>query len=107
MSENHLSARALESLMGQWRGGASAYLAVSDRIRLLTLDGRIPTDSRLPAERDLSLRLGVSRTTVTAAYRQLRDAGYLRSVRGSGSVVRLPGGIREPRQGRHRGLAEI
>ena len=91
MSDNHVSARALDTLLGQWRGGASAYLALSDRIRLLTLDGRIPTDSRLPAERDLSLRLGVSRTTVTAAYRQLRDAGYLRSVRGSGSVVRLPG----------------
>lgn len=91
MTENHVSARALEALLGQWRGGASAYRALSDRIRLLTLDGRIPTDSRLPAERDLSARLGVSRTTVTAAYRQLRDAGYLRSVRGSGSVVRLPG----------------
>ncbi|KGJ72832.1 GntR family transcriptional regulator [Cryobacterium roopkundense] len=91
MSENHVSARALETLLGQWRGGASAYLALSDRIRLLALDGRLPSDSRLPAERDLSLRLGVSRTTVTAAYRQLREAGYVNSVRGSGSVVRLPG----------------
>ncbi|MDJ0339604.1 PLP-dependent aminotransferase family protein [Cryobacterium sp. PH31-O1] len=91
MSENHVSARGLDALLGEWRGGASAYRALSDRIRLLTLDGRIPTDSRLPAERDLSERLGVSRTTVTAAYRELRDAGYLLSVRGSGSVVRLPG----------------
>jgi len=92
MSENQVGARTLESLLGDWRGGSSAYLALGDRIRLLALDGRIPTDSRLPAERDLSARLGVSRTTVTAAYRELRDAGYLLSVRGSGSVVRLPGG---------------
>jgi DNA-binding transcriptional MocR family regulator len=91
MNENHVSARALDTLLGQWRGGASAYRALSDRIRLLTLDGRIPADSRLPAERDLSVRLGVSRTTVAAAYRQLRESGYLLSVRGSGSVVRLPG----------------
>jgi len=91
MTENHLSARALETLLGQWRGGASSYIALSNRIRLLALDGRIPTDTRLPAERDLSVRLGLSRTTITAAYRQLRDAGYLSSVRGSGSFVRLPG----------------
>jgi DNA-binding transcriptional MocR family regulator len=91
MVENQLSARVLEARLGEWRGGGSAYRALADRIRLLTLDGRIPTDSRLPAERDLSARLGVSRTTVTAAYRELREAGYLVSVRGSGSVARLPG----------------
>ena len=92
MAENQLSARALEARLGEWRGGGSAYRALADRIRLLTLDGRIPSDSRLPAERDLSARLGVSRTTVTAAYRQLREAGFLVSVQGSGSVARLPGG---------------
>lgn len=91
MAANQLSARALEGLLGEWRSGASAYLALADRIRLLTLDGRIPTDTRLPAERDLSARLGLSRTTVTAAYRRLREAGQLVSVRGSGSMVRLPG----------------
>ncbi|MCU1409212.1 MAG: GntR family transcriptional regulator [Microbacteriaceae bacterium] len=91
MSESSVSARALESLLGDWRTGSGAYAALADRIRLLTLDGRIPSDSRLPAERDLGARLGVSRTTVTAAYRQLRDAGYLHSIRGSGSVVKLPG----------------
>jgi len=91
MAVNQVSARALEALLGDWRSGASAYLALADRIRLLTLDGRIPTDSRLPAERDLSARLGLSRTTVTAAYRELRDAGALVSLRGSGSMVRLPG----------------
>jgi len=91
MSSNQLTARTLESLLGDWRTGGSAYRALADRIRLLTLDGRIPTDSRLPAERDLGVRLGLSRTTVTAAYRQLREAGYLHSVQGSGSVARLPG----------------
>jgi DNA-binding transcriptional MocR family regulator len=91
MSSNPLTARALETLLGSWRSSAPAYRALADRIRLLALDGRIPGDSRLPAERDLGARLGLSRTTVTAAYRELRNAGYLRSVQGSGSVVRLPG----------------
>jgi len=91
MSPNQLTARALETLLGEWRTGGSAYRALAERIRLLTLDGRIPTESRLPAERDLGTRLGLSRTTVTAAYRELREAGYLRSVQGSGSIARLPG----------------
>ncbi|WP_400997088.1 PLP-dependent aminotransferase family protein [Agromyces sp. GXQ0307] len=87
-----LSARALDTLLGAWRGdGGSAYGALADRIRLLILDGRIPVGTRVPAERDLAERLGLSRTTVTAAYRELRDQRLLRSVRGSGSVARLPG----------------
>ncbi|GAA1061664.1 MocR-like transcription factor YczR [Agromyces bracchium] len=90
--EANLSARALETLLGAWRGdGGSAYRALADRIRLLILDGRIPVDTRLPAERDLAERLGLSRTTVTAAYRELREQRMLRSIRGSGSVARLPG----------------
>ena len=59
-----------------------------------SLDGRIPVDTRLPAERDLAERLGLSRTTVTAAYRDLREHGLVLSVRGSGSVARLPGAPR-------------
>ena len=89
---NTLSARALALLVDGWRGvgPAPAYLALADRIRLLILDGRIVLGARVPAERDLSAQLGVSRTTVSAAYSRLRDAGYLSSVRGSGSVARLP-----------------
>ncbi|TQL40431.1 GntR family transcriptional regulator [Homoserinimonas aerilata] len=87
-----LSARALALLLSDWREQATAaYQALADRIRLLVLDGRLPVGARLPAERELAARLGISRTTVTAAYAELRDAGYLSSVRGSGSVTRLPG----------------
>ncbi|MGG7466085.1 MULTISPECIES: PLP-dependent aminotransferase family protein [unclassified Plantibacter] len=85
-----LSARSLAGLLGEWKGASPAYRGLADRIRLLVLDGRIPVGTRLPAERELADRLTLSRTTVTAAYRELRDAGYLRSVRGSGSVTLLP-----------------
>jgi DNA-binding transcriptional MocR family regulator len=91
MSDPQLSARALEALLGQWRTAGPTYLALTERIRLLALDGRIPIDTRLPAERDLAVRLGLSRTTITAAYRALRDAGFLESQRGSGSAIRLLG----------------
>lgn len=87
---NTLSARALALLMVDWRGSGPAYMALADRIRLLVLDGRIPLGTRLPAERELAAQLHLSRTTVSAAYAELRDTGYLQSVRGSGSTVRIP-----------------
>jgi DNA-binding transcriptional MocR family regulator len=89
-----LSARALGTLIQNWRtsGSGPAYAALADRIRLLVLDGRLALGTRLPAERELAAHLGLSRTTVSAAYADLRESGYLDSVRGSGSVVRLPRG---------------
>lgn len=87
-----MSARALGSLIQNWRtsGSGPAYSALADRIRLLVLDGRLSLGTRLPAERELAAHLGLSRTTVSAAYADLRESGYLDSIRGSGSVVRLP-----------------
>jgi DNA-binding transcriptional MocR family regulator len=75
-----------------WRDLAqgSAYAALADRVRLLILDGRVALGTRLPAERELAAQLGVSRTTVSAAYADLRDSGFVDSVRGSGSIARLP-----------------
>ncbi len=89
---NPLSSRTLAALLVGWRdaGGAAAYRSIADRIRLLVLDGRVSLGTRLPAERDLAAQLKVSRTTVSAAYAELRDRGYLDSLRGSGSVARLP-----------------
>lgn len=67
-----------------------AYAALADRISLLILDGRIPLGARVPAERDIAAQLGISRTTVSAAYTHLREAGFLLTTQGSGSVARLP-----------------
>ncbi|MCS5734638.1 MocR-like transcription factor YczR [Herbiconiux daphne] len=92
MADARIGTRSLIAHLGDWRQTTGpSYLALFDRIRLLVLDGRIAVDTRLPAERDLAQALGVSRTMVSAAYRELRDAGYTQSVRGSGSVTRLPG----------------
>jgi len=85
-----VSARILVGLLHGWRDAGVAYSALAERIRLLVLDGRVAVGTRLPAERELASQLDVSRTTITAAYAALREAGYLESVRGSGSVTRLP-----------------
>src|SRR5262245_8481675 len=51
-------------------------------------DGHLPGGSYLPSERVLAQTLFVSRSTVVAAYRALRDRGTLASRRGSGTWIR-------------------
>jgi DNA-binding transcriptional MocR family regulator len=84
----------LVELLGGWRQGGAGQERLAATIRSLVLDGRIAVQSRLSAERTLAAALGISRATVTAAYNQLRDEGYLASRQGSGSWVTLPGGLR-------------
>jgi DNA-binding transcriptional MocR family regulator len=86
-----LSSTALARLLGQWHSGtAPAYRDLSDVVRLLILDGRIPLDTALPSERTLSATLDLSRTTVTAAYSSLREQGFLSSGQGSRGRTSLP-----------------
>lgn len=91
----------LARLLGGWhasRGGGEArrpeYAALAGAVRGLLTDGRLALGVRLPAERELAQALGVSRTTVTAAYRTLRESGHLTSRRGAGSWTALPAGHR-------------
>jgi DNA-binding transcriptional MocR family regulator len=86
-----LNPTALTRLLGQWnRGAAPAYRELADVVRLLILDGRVPLDMALPSERALAVALGVSRTTVTAAYASLREQGFLSSRQGSRGRTCIP-----------------
>ena len=79
--------------LGNWRTSSAsgpAYSGLADAIRLLIVDGRVPVGSRLPSERALADELRVSRTTVTAAFTQLREDGYLQARRGARSTAALP-----------------
>ncbi|MFC4242100.1 PLP-dependent aminotransferase family protein [Gryllotalpicola reticulitermitis] len=95
MASARIGARALRDLLGDWRNEAPAYEGLADRVTLLLLDGRISSGSRLPAERELAAALELSRTTVAAAYRRLREAGYASSLQGSGTTTALPHGRSE------------
>ncbi|MEV4540979.1 PLP-dependent aminotransferase family protein [Micromonospora echinaurantiaca] len=85
----------LARLLGQWhalpgRRRSPDYAALAGAVRGLLADGRLPLGVRLPAERELAQALRISRTTVSAAYRELRESGHLASRRGAGSWTMLP-----------------
>lgn len=89
----------LARLLGRWhalpaRRRHPDYVALAGAVRGLLADGRLPLGVRLPAERELADCLGISRTTVSAAYRELRESGHLTSRRGAGSWTTLPAGHR-------------
>jgi len=89
----------LARLLGQWHGlpgrrRSPEYAALAGAVRSLLADGRLPLGVRLPAERELAAALRISRTTVSAAYRELRDSGHVTSRRGAGSWTTLPVGHR-------------
>jgi DNA-binding transcriptional MocR family regulator len=86
----HLSATQVARLVAVPPETRPYYRAFADAVRGLIMDGQIAVRVRMPAERHLAETLGVSRTTVTAAYDLLRERGYLESRQGSGSWTALP-----------------
>jgi DNA-binding transcriptional MocR family regulator len=86
-----LNPTSLARLLGEWNlGAAPAYRELADVVRLLVLDGRVPLEVALPSERALAATLGISRTTVTAAYSSLREQGFLSSGQGSRGRTCIP-----------------
>jgi len=63
------------------------YEEVADRIRRLIAEGRLKAGDRLPPERELAERFGVSRTSVRDAIRALEMIGLLEPRQGDGTVV--------------------
>lgn len=88
--DRSITARRVALLVGDFTR-RPAYAGLAEALILLIGDGRIPAGTRLPSERELTIELGVSRTTITRAYAAVREAGYAAARRGSGTYTRVPG----------------
>ena len=64
---------------------------ILDDLRERILSGALPDGTRLPAERDLAVRYGVSGATVREVIRALSAMGLITSKHGSGSLVTARG----------------
>jgi DNA-binding transcriptional MocR family regulator len=74
--------------------GVPIYLQIARQIREMILGGALPAGFRLPPERRLATALGVNRSTVLAAYRELKTTELLGAHVGRGTEVvahRYPG----------------
>lgn len=77
----------LDGLVLDRQGAQVLYLALAEHIEAKILSGALSTGSRLPALRTISQQLGLNLTTVTRAFKVLRDKNLIISRVGSGSVV--------------------
>ncbi len=64
------------------------YRQIGEQLRQLMVSGEFALGSRLPAERDLALQLGVSRPSVREALIALEVQGMIEVRTGSGIYVR-------------------
>lgn len=63
------------------------YVQIARQIRQSILEGELPPGDRLPPERRLAALLGVNRTTVVNAYRELAADGLVSGQVGRGTIV--------------------
>jgi DNA-binding transcriptional MocR family regulator len=76
------------ALLANWQTGEGAlYLRLSRTVQSHIQSGHLAPWERLPAERSLAAQLGISRSTVVAAYDGLVSEGWIARQRGSGSRV--------------------
>lgn len=66
---------------------------ISEGIRRRIVSGSIGQGCRLPSSRNCAVELGVSRSSIVAAYEQLVAEGYMESRRGSGFFVSRVGNV--------------
>ncbi len=64
------------------------YQQVAEQIHQLIVDGVLAPGDRLPPERELAEKFGVSRSSIRDALRTLEATGILQSHHGTGTVVR-------------------
>ena len=63
------------------------YVQIFEQVRRQILSGELLPGFRLPAERKLAESLGVNRTTILNAYRELKADGLVGSQVGNGTIV--------------------
>jgi len=93
---------------------ANVFEETVERILQSIKLGVVPFGERLPSERELAARLGVSRVTVREAIRALQEAGYVDSKRGryGGTFVQYrpdnpPSSVRVLGKDRNRDIGDV
>jgi GntR family transcriptional regulator of abcA and norABC len=68
------------------------YIQISNHMETKIMNHEYPAGSALPSERALAAELGVNRSTIIAAYDQLKSQGLVNRMKGLGTVVNISDG---------------
>lgn len=82
--------------MPQLRRQKPLYLEIADAIRQDLSAGTLKPGDRLPPQRELAYRLGVTTGTVTRAYAEVEKMGLLSGEVGRGSYLKAPSAAAQP-----------
>ncbi len=72
--------------------GIPLYLQIKEQLKEYIQNDQLKKGSQLPTERDLSLKLKVSRNTVSMAYQELVQEKLISSISGKGTFIIAEGG---------------
>jgi len=67
--------------------GKPVYVQICDALREQIISNHLKPGSKLASSRNMAIELGVSRTSIVAAFEQLQAEGYIESRPGSGCYV--------------------
>jgi GntR family transcriptional regulator len=67
--------------------GIPLYLQIKEQLKEYIQNDQLKKGSQLPTERDLSLKLKVSRNTVSMAYQELVQEKLISSISGKGTFI--------------------
>ncbi|MGM9972875.1 MAG: GntR family transcriptional regulator [Clostridiaceae bacterium] len=67
--------------------GDPLYLQVKRQIMDMIYQGQLKVGYKMPTERELSRVLGISRNTISSAYKELELEGALKSIQGKGTFI--------------------
>ena len=70
-----------------FRDSKPIYEQVEDGIRKLVVNNLIAADEKLPAVRELASKYALNPNTISRAYRELEEQGYIYTLNGKGTFV--------------------
>ncbi len=70
-----------------FRTGGPIYSKLKDTLRNHIISGVYGENERIPSVRELASSLSVNPNTISRAYRELEEEGYIYTVQGKGSFV--------------------
>ena len=70
-----------------FRDSKPIYEQVEDGIRKLVVNNLIAADEKLPSVRELASKYALNPNTISRAYRELEEQGYIYTMNGKGTFV--------------------